>query len=385
MTHLAMIIKRRRMKGLCLQPQCNYFKKLVVVLAAFITIFVAMHGGYLDLLHQRALNNSDITIYRSHVFTRGEASISPKTITSQNNSSVITFPFKYLINEPGLCVKESNLYIINTVSTAPWEVAARTHIRRLWANTAWQNITGFRTVFLTGEVNDRKVMADLKEESNKYHDIIQFGFLDTYDNLTFKILSMLHWVNTFCPTPAWVLKSDSDVLVNTFELSRFLKEYDKTTNESRNQFLCRKRQVPMPCRRACRNIKWRVSWREYPHKYYPVYCMGPGYIMPRRLIAPLYHAANKTHPFRMEDVYYTGIIPQKLKWQNTINNIANRFPWRPRVWKNSFIYSDLMILELDQGLGPEASNLVWTKILRMRELSFADNETMRIRNRKLYY
>nr|XP_045594267.1 UDP-GalNAc:beta-1,3-N-acetylgalactosaminyltransferase 1-like [Procambarus clarkii] len=221
-------------------------------------------------------------------------------------------------------------------------------------------------------------MADLKEESHRYHDIIQFSFLDTYNNFTFKILGALHWIINFCPTPVWVLKSDSDVLVNTFELNRFLKEYDEKTNYSRNHFICRKTKNPSPpCRQTCQQVKWRVSLDEYPHKYYPAYCYGPGYIIPRRLVAHLYGAANKTHPFRMEDVYYTGLIPQKLKWSNAIDNIANRFPWRPRFWKKSFENTDLMILELEEHLGQGASSKVWNKILKNRGfLSYINNKTV---------
>lgn len=130
-------------------------------------------------------------------------------------------PHRYLINEPHLCFTFHNLYIINLVPTAPQDHQNRTLIRRLWGNETWTHGTGFKTVFLLGETPDAHVMAAVREESDTYHDIIQFSFLDSYNNLTVKILSGLHWVENFCPTPIWVLKSDTDVLVNVFLLTRY--------------------------------------------------------------------------------------------------------------------------------------------------------------------
>lgn len=78
----------------------------------------------------------------------------------------------------------------------------------------------------------------------------------------------------------------------------------------------------------------------------------------------------------MEDVYYTGILPQQLKWKNEIKSIADRFPWRPKQWQDSFVKTDLMILELDKGVGRAASTAVWTNILQnWGLLSLVINET----------
>lgn len=130
-------------------------------------------------------------------------------------------PFRYVINEPQLCVNISNLYIINLIATAPQDHDSRTLIREMWGNKMWTKNTGFRTVFLLGETQDTCVQEAVREESLIHHDIIQFSFLDSYNNLTLKILSGLHWVENFCPTPIWVLKSDVDCLVNIFALTRY--------------------------------------------------------------------------------------------------------------------------------------------------------------------
>lgn len=157
----------------------------------------------------------------THIFFDSEAPDKTKNISLNETSGEQIFPYEYLINERGFCSRnQSDLYIINIVGTAPWEFMARARIRRLWGNTRWQNMTGFRTLFFLGEVSDPDLMKSVKEESDSHSDIVQFNFLDTYDNLTLKTLCCLHWLHHYCPSPAWVLKSDVDVVVNIFELSR---------------------------------------------------------------------------------------------------------------------------------------------------------------------
>ncbi|XP_064115086.1 beta-1,3-galactosyltransferase 1-like isoform X2 [Macrobrachium nipponense] len=278
------------------------------------------------------------------------------------------FPYSYVISEPNYCSNRSDLYIINIVGTAPWEFKARNRIRRLWANETYRNLTGFSTVFFIGQISDETIMNDVKTESDKYRDVILLDVLDSYTNLTLKTLALFHWVDRYCPNPVWVLKSDADVFVNTFALSRYLHKVQDSGRRLNNTFVCKKRGPASPCRVNCPHAKWRVSWEEYPKDKYPEYCMGPGYVIPRSIIRPIYEAANKTHPFRMEDVYYTGILPDTIKVARKKHSIRSRFPWRPKSWQDSFVFGDLMILELDKRLGRGASALVWSNILKSRGL-----------------
>ncbi|XP_050732870.1 N-acetyllactosaminide beta-1,3-N-acetylglucosaminyltransferase 4-like [Eriocheir sinensis] len=297
------------------------------------------------------------------------AGLGVSTVSQQGAQQATTahdgqFPFRYVINEPQLCANISNLYIINLIATAPQDHENRTMIRRMWGNKMWTKSTGFRTVFLLGETANPRVMAAVREESHAHRDIIQFSFLDSYNNLTLKVLSGLHWVENFCPTPVWVLKSDVDCLVNIFSLARFLQTYDEATNYTRSQFICNTRWASFPCRPGCGKPKFEVNWTEYPPRKFPPYCFGSGYVLPRRMVGPLYQAANKTHPFRLEDVYYTGLLPEHLQWQSAHRNIYKNYPRRPRMWKKSLSTSDLLIMELETYLGPNATAKAWLNILR---------------------
>ncbi|KAK3879709.1 hypothetical protein Pcinc_015743 [Petrolisthes cinctipes] len=273
----------------------------------------------------------------------------------------------------------------------PGGVKERDRIRRLWGNTHWTNRTGFKTVFVLGIPPSENTTANLIQsekttpnfinsrvrwESEQHRDIIQLDFEDTYYNLTLKTLCGLHWVRNYCRSATWVLKSDADVVVNIFELTKFLHHYDLDHNNTRTKLLCRVAPSNVVCR-GCRFVKWRVSHQEYPRKRYPPYCYGPGYIIPRNLVDPLYEAAitNLTHLFKLEDIYFTGMIPQSLGWKKHIQNIGRRFPWRPHTWMDSFALGDLMILELDRTMGHGASALVWSNILKHQGLVNIDNHT----------
>lgn len=59
----------------------------------------------------------------------------------------------------------------------------------------------FKLVFLLGlppSRNDSDVQDRIEEEIDKYGDVIQEGFTDSYNNLTLKSIMMLKWINNNC-------------------------------------------------------------------------------------------------------------------------------------------------------------------------------------------
>ena len=62
----------------------------------------------------------------------------------------------------------------------------------------------------------------LENEHLLYGDIIQQEFLDTYDNLTLKTIMAFKWVIEFCPNARYIMKTDTDVFVNTGNLVKYL-------------------------------------------------------------------------------------------------------------------------------------------------------------------
>ena len=71
---------------------------------------------------------------------------------------------------------------------------------------------------------DEKVNKELKEESDKYQDMILFSFIDAYYNLTIKALSLLRWAKKKCLS-SHIFKVDDDVIVNPRLLLDKLSEF----------------------------------------------------------------------------------------------------------------------------------------------------------------
>ena len=60
------------------------------------------------------------------------------------------------------------------------------------------------------EENDRMI----REENDKYHDIIQFDMRNHFMNLTLLAILTYNWTATYCPGIAYYVRSDNDMYYN---------------------------------------------------------------------------------------------------------------------------------------------------------------------------
>ena len=70
---------------------------------------------------------------------------------------------------------------------------------------------------------DLQEEAGLIKEASLFQDLIIADFVDTYENLTLKTISALQWVSTYCPNAEFVLKVDSDMMINFENLIPYLE------------------------------------------------------------------------------------------------------------------------------------------------------------------
>ena len=68
------------------------------------------------------------------------------------------------------------------------------------------------------------LQVSLESENDRYHDLLQGSFKDTYRNMTYKHIMALKWVLYYCPGVRYVLKSDDDTFVNTPVLMQALAQ-----------------------------------------------------------------------------------------------------------------------------------------------------------------
>ncbi|XP_013414865.1 UDP-GalNAc:beta-1,3-N-acetylgalactosaminyltransferase 1 [Lingula anatina] len=156
-----------------------------------------------------------------------------------------------------------------------------------------------RTYFIFGRQKTALWDEDLRLESEKYQDIIQYDFKDTYENLIYKSLSMLRWSNEHCKNADFVLKVDDDVLLMTPNL------YSRLSSLKPEGVLL---GYTNPKSMVLRGGKWKVPFDEFPFSKFPKYLSGMAYVMSQDVVETLLNAARRVPLIQVEDAYITGIL-----------------------------------------------------------------------------
>ncbi|XP_065124175.1 beta-1,3-galactosyltransferase 2 [Paramisgurnus dabryanus] len=215
-------------------------------------------------------------------------------------------PYKYVRNEPNACLQQDP-FLVLLIAVEPKREDARNAIRKTWGNESVADGLGFVRLFLMG-VQEDKLQRTIEAESNRYHDIIQQEYMDTYQNLTIKTLMGMYWVATYCPRANYVMKTDSDVFVNTeYLIHKLLKPKGLPRRKYFTGHLMRG-HGPIRNKRS----KWYMSPELYPSERYPTFCSGTGYVFSGDMAQRIYGASLSIHRLHLEDVY-VGICLAKLR------------------------------------------------------------------------
>jgi len=229
-------------------------------------------------------------------------------------------PFNYIINSPNVCHNQ-DVYIIAYIHTAPDHYKRRVVIRQTWGDASYYDV-GIRVVFVMGltsgaDKDDRDVQRALEFEATQYNDIVQEDFLDTYRNLTYKGVAALRWISRYCSHARYVLKTDDDIFVNTFNLLRHLRRLDRTSGTAapgapavgpRGLLYCLVWYTMLVMREG----KWKVSKEEWPEDHYPTYCSGSAFLMTTDVAIAMHRISYDVPFFWVDDFYITGLLPLKL-------------------------------------------------------------------------
>jgi hypothetical protein len=151
------------------------------------------------------------------------------------NHIVNPHKFNYILN-PGSTMCQDNVYVIVYVHSAPAYYQRRILIRETWATR--HLFPDIRLVFMLGQTTDDKIMQAIKYENDLYQDIVQEDFLDSYRNLSYKGVMALKWISTYCPQASYILKTDDDMIVNTFTLLKHLKFLDSHQMKHNKSIFC---------------------------------------------------------------------------------------------------------------------------------------------------
>lgn len=199
-------------------------------------------------------------------------------------------------------------FLVLLVASSYQHINARVVIRQTWGKERTVSSKHLVTYFLLGTTVNLTQQADIAAESQKYKDIIQKDFIDTYYNLTLKTMMGVEWIHKFCNQSSFVMKTDTDVFVNVFYLTELLLRKNRTTGFFTG-FL---KLHEYPIRK--RESKWYVSIEEYPGTTYPPFCSGTGYVLSTDVVSQIYNVSESTLFIKLEDVFI-GLCLAKLNIQ----------------------------------------------------------------------
>lgn len=126
----------------------------------------------------------------------------------------------------------STVFLLVLVASSPNNFEERNAIRGSWASLPpsvagdhvfkgvlryYDTRNAFKTVFLMGRSADKKTQALINREMEIYNDIVFGEFEDNYNNLVYKTRLGMTWAYLQCSS-AYVLKTDDDVFINTWQL-----------------------------------------------------------------------------------------------------------------------------------------------------------------------
>ena len=229
---------------------------------------------------------------------------STKTVGTLHN-------FRYIINNRSICDKVNLTYLIY-VHSHPAHFKHRLIMRQTWGQNSVIPRYESRIIFMLGNPTDDNIQAKIYEECNKYGDIIQEDYVDSYKNLTHKAVGAMKWIATNCAKVKFVFKSDDDVYTDIFRLLNLLQ--DKYRNSTRflmgHLWKDNEMHVLRGDPRNC--MKWCVKESEFKGTYYPKYHSGSFIVLSGDIVRELYESSKTTPFFWVDDVYFTGLLPKKL-------------------------------------------------------------------------
>lgn len=216
-----------------------------------------------------------------------------------------SFDGTYHLNNENLCSTVKDLLFVVLVHTATDHFENRATIRETWGNFTLYEKHHFRIVFLLGIPRNQDTQANLLTEQEKFHDLVQGNFMDTYYNLSLKAVFGMRWVTEYCPQAKFILKLDDDVFVHTYNTFEYM---DSITEGYSKHIWCK--LMPGGVNRIRREGKWKVVEDDFKGlKAFPMNsCVGPYVILSNDLPPLLFKASKITPIFWIDDTYMYGLL-----------------------------------------------------------------------------
>ena len=244
-------------------------------------------------------------------------------------SKVNPSEFELIITGSNICQENIGPFILILVLSVHAHIETREAIRntygRLVSTPIWPLMgkvqENIKLAFLVGIGRPDFKNGIMQKESELYGDIVQADFVDSYFNLTRKVLTGLRWASIFCPRAKFVLKADEDVFVHIPNLINALKS-SPTYGDAMIYGHVQPNALVM------RSGKWAVNISDFPFKNYPAFAAGNTYVLSGNIIKSLFDGSQYLPLLHIEDAFLTGIVRKSL--HIPISDITGFTHWMER-------------------------------------------------------
>lgn len=312
---------------------CSITAKRVKFLFAFVIVILTLHlfGVFTHLFEKDFYEDfhypydGDITIFIQQLRNNQLPKISP----------INEYKFEYLKDCKNKCENDVQLRLLFVIKSSVANFNRRAAIRNSWGYQKRFSDVEIRTVFILGRKRNESLQRSVNEESNKFKDIIQADFADTYFNNTIKTMMGFKWAVNYCANSQFYMFVDDDYYVSTKNVLMFIRHPTKYPSFLKESVISLKNlidrkalsiydyELPSDVRLYTgytftsaphRHItsKWQVSLEEYPYHMWPPYVTAGAYILSKEALFDMYYASFYTKHFRFDDIY-VGLLAYKAK------------------------------------------------------------------------
>lgn len=228
--------------------------------------------------------------------------------------------FPYLIDHMDTCSEEDILLLL-FVKTSPENFIRRQAIRSTWGNQTYikhELGVNVKVVFIMGVHPDRhkqdSIQTMLQVEDKIHRDLVQQAFMDTFHNLTVKLLLQFRWAHANCAHARFLMSADDDIFIHMPNMVRFLQEL--SAQGVMDLWVGHVHRGSPPIR--LKSSKYYMPVQMYQWASYPDYTAGAGYVVSGDVAAKIYQATLSLNAsLHIDDVFMgicaitVGVSPQE--------------------------------------------------------------------------
>ncbi|KAL6733324.1 hypothetical protein Aduo_003977 [Ancylostoma duodenale] len=273
-----------------------------LVILSFLTILLYVYGAYARKF--AVSSEGDANLVDLSVVDNVNRILDANFGGNRTYKDARLAPVPYLIVPKRVHIQQQKILVL-----VPSSVNNREN-RNVWRRTYGQPSNkeefGYTAIFCIGTSQDPNDQNRLLEEAMDYGDILQADFVDSYRNLTVKMLSAIRYVVIAAREAKSVFKVDDDVSWRIRSVTSYIHN---VVNGKTPVFHCYRHEAGgAPPRNKWR--KWYTTVEEYPFKTLPTYCLGWSYIATLPALDAVLSRAHLERFLWLEDVLITGVLNQ---------------------------------------------------------------------------